>query len=250
MKRVVPGIHSVAEVFRIRPKAITELWLREGNLHDDLEAFNQEAQKRHIKVKRVGQHSLDREVATHQGVIAFVDGAPEWPTGPKLNGLEEGLILALDHIEDPHNVGSLMRSAWNLGVVGLILTKDRSAGLAPSAQKVASGAFEHVPITEVANLHAELKTLQDMGFWVYGLDESAQQTIQEVEFAAKSILVIGSEESGLRKPTLSACDAAVRIPQNPGSNSFNASVAGAIAGYEFLRQRNLSKNPKNTRKKL
>ncbi|MDZ4677617.1 MAG: RNA methyltransferase [Oligoflexia bacterium] len=250
MKRIVPGIHSVTEVFRVRPKAITELWLREGDLRDDLNVFYLEAQKKHIKVKRVSQAGLDRQVATHQGVIAFVDGGPPWPTGRELNGFKEGLILALDHIEDPHNVGSIMRSAWNLGVLGVILTKDRSAGLAPSAQKVASGAFEHVPITEVANLHAELKALQDAGFWVYGLDESATQAIHEVEFAPKSILVIGSEEMGLRKPTLSACDATLAIPQSEGSNSFNAAVAGAIAGYEFLRQRNLSINPKNSRKKL
>jgi 23S rRNA (guanosine2251-2'-O)-methyltransferase len=233
---VVPGIHSVSEVFKIRPRAIEELWLREGALHGELEEFHRQAQSFRVKIKRVAQKTLDREVMSHQGVIAFVKEGPLWPLAHELRGLERALILALDGLEDPHNVGSLMRTCWGMGAVGVIVPNSHTAALAPSAQKVASGAFEHVPILETANLGAELKDMKDLGFWIYGLDGSSEKSIWDVELAKKSVLVIGSEESGLRKPVASSCDELVRIPQSQTFESFNAAVAGAMACYEFSRQ--------------
>jgi 23S rRNA (guanosine2251-2'-O)-methyltransferase len=251
MARVVPGIHSVRETLKVRPKKITELWLRDGDLHGELEVFFEEAKKNRIYVKRVAQRTLDHQVASHQGVIAMVDGGPEWPMARELERTESGFILAIDSIEDPHNVGSLARSAWNLGgCLGILSSKDRSAGLTAAAEKVASGGFEHIPFQEVPNLAAELKSLKDLGFWIYGLEALAEQTILTTDFAKKAVIVVGSEESGLRKPVTGACDALLSIPQASGASSLNAAIAGAIVGYEFRRQRYLSENLKNSRKKL
>ena len=128
------------------------------------------------------------------------------------------------------------------------MSKDRSAGATPAAEKVASGGFEHVPILEVPNLASELISLKELGFWVYGLDAESGQSLTKTELAAKSVIVVGSEESGLRKPVAQACDALLSIPQIASGQSLNASVAGAISGYEFWRQRGLSEIEKNTRK--
>jgi 23S rRNA (guanosine2251-2'-O)-methyltransferase len=250
MKRIVPGIHSVEEALKVRPKKITELWLREGHLNEDLEKLQAEAHRHHVKIKKVNQKTLDHQVYSHQGVIAFIDGGPDWPHSTDLKETKTGLIFALDSLEDPQNVGSLVRSAWNLGVLGILNTKERSAGDSPAAEKVGSGGFEHVPILEVSNLAAELLSLKELGFWVYGLETEGGQSLCNTELSAKSIIVIGSEESGMRKPVAQACDALISIPQKAGSESFNAAVAGAITGFEFLRQRGLSENLKDSRKKL
>jgi 23S rRNA (guanosine2251-2'-O)-methyltransferase len=250
MKRIVPGVHSVREALKVRPKRITELWLREGGLNGDLEIFHEVALKNRIPMKRVGQKTLDHQIQSHQGVIAFVEGGPEWPSPQHLRGLKEGFFFAVDSIEDPNNIGSLARSGWSLGCLGILSTKDRSAGVTPAAEKMACGGFEHVPFAEITNLASELSSLKDLGFWVYGLDGEGDESLTQVELAKKSVIVIGSEEGGLKKPVLQACDAVLSIPQVLGAESFNAAVAGAITGYEFRRQRGLSEMVRNSREKL
>ncbi len=236
MKRVVPGIHSVKEVIKTRPEAITEIWLKEERLHEDLLEIEQFAIQRKIKIQKMGGKRLDQIVTSHQGVIAYVSDSPSWPDVKRFKESKKALILVCDSIEDPQNMGSLMRSAWNMGVMGVMINKDRSAGSSPSAQKVASGAFEHVPVLEVANLASEIASLKEHGFWVYGLDEKAEKPIYEVSLAAKTILVMGSEEKGMRKPVRDVCDDFIRIPSTPTSSSLNVSVAGGIAIYEAKRQ--------------
>ncbi len=235
MTRVIPGIHSVREVLRMRPDKISELWIREGTLHDDLNEFHEKARQAHLKVNRVSQKRLDQEVESHQGVIAFVSESPKWPSTSVLKNEKKSLIFALDCLEDPHNVGSLMRSGWGLGIHGVLLTKDRSAGISAAAHKVASGAFEHIPVLETPNLHAELKTLKEIGYWVYGMAADAIQFLAQTKWPSHVVLVVGAEATGLRKSTLSACDALVKIPQMPQSHSYNAAIAGAVGAYEVMR---------------
>lgn len=249
MIRLVPGIHSVIEVLKVRPKSVRELWIREGDLHENLQKFLDEARTRHIPVKRASLRMLDREVQSHQGVIAFVESLPDWPSSKTLKNLTHSMIFVLDGFEDPHNVGSIMRSAWNLDATGVILPKDNSAGFAPASQKVACGAFEHLPVLEVANLSSELMSLKELGFWIYGLSE-AGDSVFKMELAPKAVFVIGSEESGLRKPVSGACDVLIGLPQASTASSFNASVTGAIVGFEFLRQRNLSQRSKDSTEKI
>jgi 23S rRNA (guanosine2251-2'-O)-methyltransferase len=233
-KRIVPGINSVIEALNVRPQKITYMWMREGDLRGDLHAIYLECQKRGIKVKKSSPQGLDKIVQSHQGVIAEVMDRPEWPDFRNQDATH--IILAMDQIEDPHNVGSIIRSAWNMGVHGVIFTKERSAHLAPAAQKVACGGFEHVPYLEVSNLTAELKTMKELGFWVYGLSEKADKNITQMQFPKKVILVVGSESDGMRQSTLSGIDEAITIPQIDNSNSYNASVAAALAMYEVKRQ--------------
>ncbi|MCC6277461.1 MAG: 23S rRNA (guanosine(2251)-2'-O)-methyltransferase RlmB [Oligoflexia bacterium] len=232
-KRIIPGIHSVIEAIKIRPKEIDLIWLREGELKGDLQDIQHSAQKNGIKIKRSSPQGMDKIVQSHQGVIAESHGRPEWNG---VGGAKRCLILALDQVEDPHNIGSVVRSSWNLGVNLVIFTKERSGHWGPAAQKVATGGFEHVPFIEVSNLASELKTLKEQGFWIYGLSESGEKRLSEVEFPDRVILVVGSEGFGIRRSTEGEIDATVHIPQAPGSNSYNASVATALAMYEIKRQ--------------
>lgn len=246
MSRIVSGVHSVAELLKIRPRSVTEIWFKNGELSSELDSLMAKAQSLQLKIKRVHPQTLDREVGSHQGVVAKTTESPNWPPKKKFEESPKCLLLALDMVVDPQNVGSIMRSAWSFGASGIIITKDRSSGLTPGAIRVASGAAEHVPLMTATNLGAELKTLKDWGFWVYGLamkEESPgdSQSIFEVELAPKSILVIGSEEKGLRKATFGVCDATLNIPHFGGSSSLNAAVAGAVSSYEYARQNGISK---------
>lgn len=236
MKRVVPGIHSVTESLKVRPKEIKRLLFRQDSLNPELQNIFDQAKKHHVAISRVSDKALSEILPSHQGVVAEVEGQPEWPTALELRGAKSGFVIAVDGVTDPHNVGSIVRTAWNFGCLGVIVTKDRAAGQTPAAEKVASGGFEHVPFLEAPNLVAELKNLKELGFWVYGLAAEGSELINSSKMGLKSVLVVGSEHDGLRKPTLGACDSVVKIPQFAGSESFNASISAAIAAYEFIRQ--------------
>lgn len=246
--RVVPGIHSVLESFKMRPKGVKQLYIREGELKGDLEEIARFARQHNIPLKRVSLQSLDREHPASQGVIAHVVGRPEWDE-ESLQHNQTALLYALDSLEDPHNLGSILRTSWTIGVDGIIIPKDRSVGLTPAVEKVASGAVDHVPVLEVTNLVQQLKDLKEQGFWIYGLSEKAQRPAHQMEFAPKSVLVVGSEATGLRTGVLDACDELVKIPQTHGAHNLNAGIAAALVGYEALRQRDFSKKPKNSMKK-
>lgn len=243
MKRTVPGIHSVHEALKTRPEAIGEIWLKEDKLSSDLEELLSLAEQKRVKVKRYHSQRLDQVVVSHQGIIAYLNDSPSWPDRKRFEECKQGLIIACDGLEDPRNLGSLVRSAWNLGCMGLMVSQSRSvSGDAPSSQKVASGGFEHVPFKEVSNLNSELMMLKEFGFWVYGLDADAKGSIHNVNIAAKAVLLIGAEDVGLRKTVKEQCDELVSIPSTPKSSSLNAAVAGAVAIYEYKRQRLVSKN--------
>ncbi len=243
MIRVVPGIHSVNEAIKVRPEAIRNIWVKPDPIGPDLHGILEAAKRKKISLDRPKPQAMAQKVESHQGVIAFLENAPEWPSRQELEARSHALIFAMDGILDPHNMGSLMRTLWNLGGLGLITLKDRSvSSLSPAAQKVGSGAFEHLPVLEASNLASECKLLKDLGFWIYGLaaeganEGSKSESIWDLKLAEKSVLVIGAESTGIRKPVLGACDVICHIPNIKDANSFNASVAGAMAGYEYRRQ--------------
>ena len=238
--RLVPGIHSVLEALKQRPKSIRQITLREGELKGELDSILDIARSKKIPVRRVSVSSLDKIHNPSQGVIAEVCELPEWPSD-FFKKSECALIFALDSLEDPHNLGSILRTGWILGAKGIVLPKDRAAGLTPAVEKIASGAVDHLPVLEVTNLVQSLKDLKEHGFWVYGLSEKAEKTLSEVEFANKTVLVVGSEASGLRAGVMDSCDELVKIPQATIEHSLNAAIAASIAGYEVMRQ----KSPKN-----
>lgn len=243
MIRVVPGIHSVLEVLKVRPRTIKNIWVKPDPVGPELNEIIALSKRFKISLDRPKPQAMSQKVESHQGVIAFVEETPEWPSRAHLQERSHSLIFALDGVLDPHNLGSLMRTLWNLGGLGLISPRDRAvSALSPAAQKVASGAFEHLPVLEVVNLGSELKALKELGFWIYGLaalqaeEGQGSQPLWDVKVAEKAVFVVGAESTGIRKPVLGACDVICHIPNIKDANSFNASVAGAIAGYEYRRQ--------------
>lgn len=233
--RVVPGIHSATEAVKVRPESVLEIMVSEKS-KTNLAAFLSLCDKKRLKYRVTSDRDMDKIVASHQGVILKVKGGPEFPDGNKLKEAGTSLILVLDHIVDPNNLGNMVRTAWQFGATGMVISKDRSAGLVPSAQKVASGGFEHIPIEEVANIPSFLKTLKDLGYWIYGLDAQGDSDLSQHSFHQKSVIVVGGEESGLKKATRDSCDGLLKISSHASAESFNASVAGALAAYEYRRQ--------------
>jgi 23S rRNA (guanosine2251-2'-O)-methyltransferase len=164
-----------------------------------------------------------------------VNDAPEveWET---LKTKPQVMVVALDGVEDPHNVGAILRTAWLMRAEALFVPESRAAHLTPSAVKVASGGAEHIPVHVEANLPSLLQSLKDMGFWIYGLSHKGERSFWQMEYPEKVAWVIGSESKGLRTPVERACDELVSIPQASAAASYNASVAAAIAMTETQRQ--------------
>jgi 23S rRNA (guanosine2251-2'-O)-methyltransferase len=238
-KRVVIGIHSAREAIKVRAKKIKEVWLKIGgdNQHE-LNEFAEFAKSQNIKLKLQPESELNKIATSHQGVALFVDETPEFDFHilESLSETEKFIILAMDEVTDPHNIGAALRTAWLMGAKALILPKLRSGGLTPATIKVACGGAEHVPLVSVDNLQYDLKHLKDKGFWIYGLDGEAKNTLYKTKFHEKVVLVVGSEDKGLRSTTRNICDELVAIPQTESGASLNASVATAVALYEVIRQ--------------
>lgn len=235
--RWVVGIHSCAEALRVRPREIREVWLKEGwESSESLRELEELARAQRIptRFKSIGQ--LDALATGHQGVALAATVAPEvdWE---KLRTAESALVVILDGIEDPHNLGSILRTCWLMGVDAILTPADRAVGLTPAACKVASGGAEHVPVEAVSNLASVMEDLKQSGFWIYGLAESGTKFPWQFELAKKTAWVVGAEAGGIRKPVERVCDEMVRLPQVSSGSSYNAAVACAMALTDTSRQR-------------
>lgn len=237
--RKVPGIHACSEVLRVRPRHIKKVIARHNYLeHKDLSRLVGEASKYTKNIEKVGGASLAKIYENNQGIIFEVDETPElnWRVLAKE---DTARILMLDGLEDPHNLGAIIRTAWLLKMDGIITLKSRSVGLTPAVCKVAAGGVEHVPIDFVSQLVDPIKELKEMGFWIYGLSETAPKTVWQEDMPNKVALVLGAEETGLKKSTLNVCDIFLGIPQVNQHASYNVSVAAAIMMAELVRQKSL-----------
>ncbi len=240
--RCVVGIHAVTELLKVRPKAVSQLWIREKYTdHPDLKNLHEKAMRLGLRLKSMGPASLDRVVSTNQGILAFTDEDPEinWS---KIEQAERSVLIALDEVEDPHNLGAILRTAWLLGADGILTPEHRSAHLSPAVSKVAQGAVEHVPVDRDNALGERLKRLKQNGFWILGLSHKATQSLFKFEIPAKVVWVLGSEAGGLRKSTEGACDDLISIPQAAPEASYNVSVAAAMAMAETFRQHQSQSN--------
>jgi 23S rRNA (guanosine2251-2'-O)-methyltransferase len=202
------------------------------------------AQRRGVEVQTVPRSVIDAEARSgaHQGVLAVV--APIQPIdllellALPLAGREPPFFLALDGVEDPHNLGALARSAEAAGCHGLIVPRHRSAPLSAVAVKTSAGALEHLPVAEVPNLARAVDHLRDSGVWCIGLDGTADASLFALELADEPVcVVVGSEGTGLHRLVRESCDALVHIPMSGHIESLNASVAGALALFEIRRRR-------------
>jgi 23S rRNA (guanosine2251-2'-O)-methyltransferase len=176
--------------------------------------------------------------AVHQGIAALVAPLEE----PQLEDVlarckDDALVLALDQVTDPHNVGAILRSAAAFGVAGLIVTERHAPADTGVLAKAASGALEVVPMVRAVNLARALEQLKDAGFWLYGLDERGDAQIGELDLKGRVCIVLGAEGEGLRRLTAEKCDRLVTIPTNAALAALNVSNAAAIASYEWARRR-------------
>jgi 23S rRNA (guanosine2251-2'-O)-methyltransferase len=208
-----------------------------------VEAVLRLARERHVPVETRSREDLDRFVpgATHQGVLLevgpFPYAEPEMLVAAALRGPEPGFLLVLDGIQDPQNLGAMLRSADAAGVDGCVIPKDRAAAVGPAAVRASAGAAEHLLIAQVTNLATFLESLKSQGFWVVGTDASGGRDLFDTELPDPLALVIGGEERGLRHLTKQRCDLIVQIPSCGKVASLNASAAAAVCLFEVARQR-------------
>lgn len=236
------GFHAVTSALRKRPADIRELWVDKGRADDRIHLLLETAGSHNIRVHHVNKSQLDSLVSNgnHQSIIA--NCVPDrWLSEHELKlhlarRSQHSVYLALDCVQDPHNLGACLRSADGAGVDGVLLPKDRSVGLTSVVRKVACGATESVQVYQVTNLVRSLREMQEQGYWVYGLDAEATQSIFEVELAPLSVLVLGTENKGLRRLTRETCDALIKIPMAGQVESLNVSVATGICLFEVMRQ--------------
>lgn len=245
-QRLVGGVHPVRELLRASGE-IREVLVASGRAHDAATAELLElARAAGVRVRTVERAQLD--VATdglvHQGVVA-VTGPFRMVTLTQVleraaAAGEPPLLVALDGVTDPHNLGSIARTAEAVGAHGLLLPGRRTASVTPVVEKAAAGALAHLPVAEVGNLVRALAQLAEGGVWSLGLDGDAEVVLADHPLAGEAcVLVIGAEGAGLSRLTRERCDAVVRLPMQGQVGSLNASVAAGVALYELRRQRTL-----------
>lgn len=234
--RQIAGTHAVKEALKVRPQSIKQAYLQSNLMGTaDLKELIQILKEHDIRFEERSDMELSKICAGHQGAVIFSDYNPAFDYVHQ--GWEHNsMIVALDGVEDPHNLGAILRTSWLMEVSGLIIPQDRAVGLTPTVHKVACGGAEHVEIARTNNFNDPFETLKEAGFWVYGLSHKAEKSIYDIEYPEKVIWVLGAEDKGLRSTTERACDELVSIPQAAADASYNVSVATAMALAETKRQ--------------
>lgn len=240
-RAITYGLHAVTARLRHSPQAIREILVDSARHDSRMRRLTETAAAAGVKVQTVEGRRLDELArdARHQGVVAFVDGdSPAHSLEDVLDGLEEhALLLVLDGIQDPHNLGACLRVADALGVHAVVAPKDRAVGMTPVVEKVASGAAQTVPYLMVTNLARTLRELKDRGIWVIGAAQGSAKAVAACDLCVPVALVLGAESEGLRRLTAETCDELVAIPMFGSVESLNVSVAAGICLYEARRQR-------------
>lgn len=239
------GIHAVRALLTRHPHRVRQLWLAESRESAArLLELRELAAAAGVTLHAADGDELDRlaDGERHQGAVAEVTpraGDPETQLEEALEALGDtpGLLLVLDGVTDPHNLGACLRSADAAGVAAVIVPRDRAAGLTPVVRKVAAGAAESVPLIAVVNLARTLRELKERGLWLVGAADDASRTLYDVDLTGPTVLVLGSEGEGLRRLTREACDELVSIPMAGAVESLNVSVATGVALFEAVRQR-------------
>jgi 23S rRNA (guanosine2251-2'-O)-methyltransferase len=244
---VLAGIHAVAEALKAGPEKIERICIARGQRNPRIQEIINEARQKHIRISLEDKSWLDRkaEGVHHQGILCY---AAEMDTLDSEDILDRakspGLLVVLDGIEDPHNLGAILRSAEAAGADGVFLPRHRSAGLSASAVKASAGAAAHVKVARVSNLTQLIEALKKRGYWVIGLDASSDLPVWKADLKGPTVLVLGNEGSGLHRLVREKCDFTAFLPIQGNVSSYNVSVAAGIALYEVLRQRAL--NPEHS----
>jgi 23S rRNA (guanosine2251-2'-O)-methyltransferase len=239
--KVLFGFHAVGVRLRTAPKSIVEIFVEASRRDARMRQFLQKVQDAGLRTIEADSLRLSRMAgsAGHQGVVARVEPLPVSHSLDDLLDTVEGppLLLVLDGVTDPHNLGACLRVADGAGAHAVIAPKDHAVGINATVAKVASGAAETVPYFMVTNLARTLGELKERSIWCLGLSDEATQTVYQSDLKTATALVLGAEGTGLRQLTRKTCDALVSIPMLGGVESLNVSVASGICLYEAVRQR-------------
>lgn len=232
---ILSGIHPIAEALRAgRP--LDRILVVKGAGGARLQEIIDQARQAGVPVRFEPRAALDRLAGSpaHQGVVAM--GAAQ-----KYGDLETApsadLLVVLDGVEDPHNLGAIIRTAHAAGAGGVVIPERRAAGVTDVVAKAAAGALEHLPVIRVTNLNRALEDLKKRGFWIYGLDERGSEDYDRIEYAMPTVVVLGAEGKGLHEQVRKHCDALVRIPMAGKIASLNVSVAAGVVLFEWKRRR-------------
>jgi 23S rRNA (guanosine2251-2'-O)-methyltransferase len=238
---ILSGVHPVAEALRAG-HPLERLLIAQGAGGPRLQEIIDMARRASIPVRFEPRGSLDRVAGTpaHQGVVAL--GAARKYADLEEVGASE-LVVVLDGVEDPHNLGAIIRTAHAAGAASVIIPERRAAGLTDVVAKAAAGALEYLPIVRVTNINRALESLKERGFWIYGLDERGVEDYHRVEYSSPTALVLGGEGGGLHEQVRKHCDLLVRIPMAGKISSLNVSVAAGVVLFELRRRRSLDPHP-------
>ena len=247
--QVIYGIHPIHEALKSGHLQFQKILVGSHHPHPGIQAIMDLACQRHVPVVSTTKEDLDRMMrgGSHQNIVGVIrefsypdmkDILAQWKKGGG-----KALFLILDGIQDPQNLGALIRTASGTGVHGLILPKDRAAGVTPAVIKVSAGATAYLPVVKVVNIANTIDLLKKEGVWVYGAAGEAKDPVYEVDFTNDLAIVIGSEGKGMRPLVKKKCDRLFSIPMAGPISSFNASVSGGMILYEVMRQRRIVKKP-------
>jgi len=231
---VLSGIHPVAEALRSK-RPLERLLVAQGAGGPRLQEIIDLARRMSVPVRFEPRSALDRLAGSpaHQGVVAL--GAAQKYADIEA-AAETRLVVVLDGVEDPHNLGAIIRTAHAAGAGSVIIPERRAASVTDVVAKAAAGALEHLPIARVTNINRALEELKERGFWIYGLDERGEQNYDAVDYGSPTAFVLGGEGKGLHEQVRKHCDVLVRIPMAGKISSLNVSVAAGVVLFEWKRR--------------
>lgn len=230
---LVYGRNSCKEYLEKNEK-VRKIYIQEG-FHDE----NLKLLIENSKIQPIfkSKFELDRLAnGNHQGIIIDI-GDFVYTDFHDFISSDDSFVIILDHLEDPHNLGAIIRTCEAAGVNGIIIPKDRSVSVTPTVMKTSTGSIDNIPISLVTNLNQTISELKDLGFWIVGTDMDNSQDYREIDYSGKIALIIGNEGNGMSRMVRESCDFIARIPMYGKVNSLNASVAAGIMIYEVIRQK-------------
>jgi 23S rRNA (guanosine2251-2'-O)-methyltransferase len=242
-EQFVFGMHAVFAVLTNPHRSIHKLIVSQERMDARVQELLKKAEQKNIPMERLSIQKMNQRFAdfAHQGVVASVSALPQYSESDLValiqNTKAAPLILVLDGVTDPHNLGACLRSADAAGVDFVLIPKDKSASMTPVVSKVASGAAESVPLVRVTNLVRALDLMKQQGVWIYGAAAQASSSLYQINCTGPTALVLGSEAEGLRRLTRAHCDDLFSLPMLGSVESLNVSVACGVSLYEVVRQR-------------
>ena len=241
MSDIIYGRNPVREAL-LAGRSLNKILIADGSARRDIEEIMELARAQGVVYQFVDRRNLDQLAeGKHQGIVA-VSAAEQYTDFSNILAIAQesarpSFLALLDGIQDPHNLGSIIRTADAVGVHGVVIPKRQAVGLTPVVSKASAGAVAHMPVARVANLNQTIDILKDAGMWLIGLEADGEALYDAIDYTGPIAMVVGSEGQGLRPLVRRHCDSVVRLPIGGHSGSLNASVAAAIVLYEVFRQR-------------